>query len=179
MPRYLKKNLSLISFLFVPILYFWSPNWLGILGSMPYWPLFWLLPWSMLNGSFNGFFIGLSLGLILDAISPDISFTQVPGLALCGLWFGRFSPCENQIVGHFRYGLLCSIGSFFCGLLYMLQILIKNFSDNNLFVYFPSIQNIMAQVFVTGLFAPLFCSWLWKLFKSTKEKRFLVSLSKK
>ena len=64
MGKYLKKKISIISFLFIPIVYFWDPNWLEFLGVQPYWPLFWLLPWSMIYGSFNGLIIGLFLGLI-------------------------------------------------------------------------------------------------------------------
>ena len=113
MGKYFKKKISLISFLFIPIVYFWDPNWLEFLGVQPYWPLFWLLPWSMIYGSFNGLIIGLFLGLILDSLSLDSSFTQIPGLVLCGIWFGKLSISNNIFVGHFRFGLICSIASFF------------------------------------------------------------------
>ena len=173
MIKFFAKNLSIISFLLIPILNYFAPNWLIFLGSHPYWPLFWLLPWSMMHGSLHGLIVGFSLGITLDAIGPDISYTQIPGLALCGLWFGRFKTCSNFFVGHFRYGLICSIGTLLCGLIYFLQILINNFPNNSFIFYFPSIQNILAQLFVTGLFAPLFCSWLWRLFKSSKDKNFI------
>tara|TARA_B100000945_G_scaffold255633_1_gene212865 strand:- start:1460 stop:1987 length:528 start_codon:yes stop_codon:yes gene_type:complete len=172
MDQYLKKNLSFISFLFIPIVFFWHPNWLGILGIQPYWPLFWLLPWSMIHGSLSGLVVGLFLGLTLDSISPAISFTQIPGLILCGLWFGRISPNskKNVLVAHFRHGLICSIGSFLCSMIYFLQILIKNLPDNNFLLFYPSFKNVLAQIFLTGLFAPLICSQLLKLFKSSKKK---------
>ena len=41
-----------------------------------------------------------------------------------------------------------------------------NFLDNNFLVFIPSFQNILAEVFLTGLFAPLICSQLLRLFKS-------------
>ena len=173
MIKFFAKNLSIISFLLIPILNYFAPNWLIFLGSHPYWPLFWLLPWSMMHGSLHGLIVGFSLGITLDAIGPDISYTQIPGLALCGLWFGRFNESRNFFVGHFRYGLICSIGTLFCGLIYFLQIMIKNLSFKDFIFYFPSIQNIFAQVFVTSLFAPLFCSWLWRLFKYSKDKNFI------
>ena len=179
MNNYLKKNFCLISFIFIPILYLADINLLSILGSQPYWPLFWLLPWSMIHGSVNGSIVGLFLGLILDSIVSESSFTQIPGLVLCGIWFGRFSTCNNIVVGHLRYGLLCSIGSFLCGTIYFFQILIKNLPDYSLFFYFPSIKNILIQVLLTGIFAPLFCSRLLGLFKSTKQRRFLISLRRK
>ena len=106
------------------------------------------------------------LGLILDAVTLDSNFSQIPGLVLCGVWFGRIKIHSDLLVGHFRYGLICAFGSFLCGTLYFLQILFINFSDNNFLVFIPSVQNILAEVFLTGLFAPLICSQLLRLFKS-------------
>ncbi len=171
MGKFFNKNFSLISFLFVPIVYFWEPNWLAFFGVQPYWPLFWLLPWSMIYGPIDGLIVGLFLGLILDSLSPEISFTQIPGLVLCGIWFGKLSPLgnNNNLIFHFRFGLICSLASFLCGLLFFSQILIHNFSKNSISFYFPSISNIFAQVFITGLFAPLFCSLLLSIFKRSKE----------
>ncbi len=170
MNKFFKKKLSIIFFIFIQIIFLWHPNWLGFLGIQPYWPLFWLLPWSMLNGSINGLIFGFFLGLILDSLTVDNSFTQIPGLVLCGLWFGRLKIHGDLLVGHFRYGLICSIGSFLCGILYFIQILIKNFSDSTFLLFIPSLQNIFAEVFLTGLLAPLICSKLLRLFKFSKEK---------
>jgi len=164
-----RKKISIISFLFIPIVYFWDPNWSEFLGVQPYWPLFWLLPWSMIYGSIDGFIIGLFLGLVLDSISPDNSFSQIPGLVLCGIWFGNLNMSSNVFVGHFRYGLICSIASFLCSSLYFFQILMKNFSDHSIFIYLPSIKNIFAQIFITGLLAPLLCSSLYRLFQKSKK----------
>ena len=168
MDKYLKKKISLISFLFIPIVYYWDPHWLAFLGVQPYWPLFWLLPWAMLNGSIDGFIVGIFLGLILDSLSPDTSFTQIPGLALSGIWFGKLSITNKIFLGHFRYGLICSIASFLCSSLYLFQILLKNLSEYSINFYLPSIKNIFAQVFITGFLAPLLCSSLLILFKQSK-----------
>ena len=173
MIKFFSRNLSFIAFLFIPILFLWHPNWLGIAGIQPYWPLFWLLPWSMIHGSINGLIFGLFLGLILDSISFSNSFTQIPGLILCGIWFGRISKNSKFWIGHFRYGLICSIASFFCGILFLLQIFINNFSTNNFFFFYPSIKGITAQVLLTGLLAPLMCSQLLRLFKKSKDKSYL------
>ena len=178
MKKFFIKNLSLISFIFVPIIFLWHPNWLGFLGVQPYWPLFWLLPWSMINGSIQGLIFGLFLGLILDAVTLDNSFTQIPGLILCGLWFGRFRVNNDIFLGHFRHGLICSCGSFLCGTLYFLQIMFRNFSDSSFLLFIPSFQNIVAEVFLTGFFAPFICSQLLRIFKSSKEKR-IMNFSKK
>ena len=170
MNKFFKKKLSIISFIFIPIIFLWHPNWLGFSGIQPYWPLLWLLPWSMVNGSSNGLIFGLFLGLILDSVALNSNFTQIPGLMLCGVWFGRIKINSNILVGHFRYGLICCLGSFLCGSLYFLQILFRNYSDSSFLLFIPSFQNILAEVFLTGFFAPLICSQLLILFKSSKEK---------
>ena len=168
MYKFFIKNLPIVFFIFVPIIFLWHPSWLGFLGVQPYWPLFWLLPWSMINGSLNGLILGLFLGLILDSVTLDSNLTQIPGLVLCGFLFGRIKFHSDIIVGHFRYGLICSLGSILCGTIYFLQILVENFSDSNFLLFIPSIQNILAEVFLTGFFAPLICSQLFRVFKSLK-----------
>ena len=170
MKKYFKKNFSVISFFFVPIIFLWHPNWLGFIGIQPYWPLLWLLPWSILNGSINGLILGLFLGLILDALTLDSNFTQIPGLVLCGFLFGRVKLHSDILVGHFKYGLISSFGSFLCGTLYFLQILFKNFSNSTFLLFIPSIQNILGEVFLTGFLAPLICSQLLRIFKFTTRK---------
>jgi len=179
MNKFFTKKLSIISFFFIPIIFLWHPNWLGFLGIQPYWPLFWLLPWSMINGSINGLIFGLFLGLILDSLTLDNHFTQIPGLVLCGAWFGRIKIHNDILVGHFRYGLICSIASLLCGTLYFLQILFKNFSDSSLLLFISSAHNILAEVFLTGFFAPFICSQLLRIFKSSKEKNTIINFAKK
>ena len=170
MNKFFTKKLSLISFIFIPIIFLWHPNWLGILGVQPYWPLFWLLPWSILNGSINGLIFGLFLGLILDSLTLDDSFTQIPGLIFCGFLFGRIKLHSDILVGHFRYGLICSFGSFLCGTLNCIQILFSNFSEGNALILISSIKSILAQVFLTGFFAPFICSQLLRIFKFSRRK---------
>ena len=179
MKKIFQQKISTIFFLFVPIIFLWHPNWLGFLGNQPSWPLLWLLPWSMINGSINGFIFGLFLGLILDSISLDSNFTQIPGLILCGFLFGRVKIHRDILVGHFRYGLICSFGSFLCGSLYFFQILFKNFSYSSFLLLIPSLKNIVAEVFLTGFFAPLICSQLLRLFKSSREKSTIINFAKK
>jgi len=170
MNKFFKKKLSIIFFIIIPIIFLWHPNWLGFFRIQPYWPLFWLLPWSMINGSINGIICGLFLGLILDSVTLDSNFTQIPGLILCGILFGRIKLNSDILVGHFRYGLICSFGSFLCGTLYLLQILVRNFSDGNSLMFIPGVKNILAEVFLTGLFAPFICSQLIRMFKFSRRK---------
>ncbi len=179
MNKFLKKRISIIFYILIPIIFLWHPNWLGFSGIQPYWPLFWLLPWSMTNGSINGIVFGLFLGLILDSVTLDNNFSQIPGLIICGFWFGRIKIRSDFLVGHFRYGLVCVFGSFLCGSLYFLQILFKNFPDNNFLLYVPSFHNILAEVFLTGLFAPLICSQLLRLLKSFRPKSKTINLFKR
>ena len=170
MNKFFTKKLSIISFIFIPIIFLWHPNWLGFFGIQPYWPLFYLLPWSMTNGSINGIVFGLFLGLILDSLTLNNNFSQIPGLIFCGFLFGRIKLNSDCLVGHFRYGLICSLGSFLCGILYFLQILLKNSSDSNFLLFIPSVKNILAEVFLTGLLAPFFCSQLLRMFKFSRRK---------
>ena len=165
MNKFFTKKLPIVFFIFVPIIFLWHPNWLGFLGVQPYWPLFWLLPWSMIHGSIKGLIFGLFLGLILDSLTLDDSLTQIPGLIFCGFLFGRIKLRSYSLVGHFRYGLIVSFGSFLCGTIYFLQILFNNSPESAFLLFFPSIQNILAEVFLTGFFAPLMCSQILKIFK--------------
>ena len=179
MNKFFQNKISIIIYFLIPIIFLWHPNWLGFLGFQPSWPLLWLLPWSMINGSINGLILGLFLGLILDSITLDSNFTQIPGLILCGFWFGRIKVHNGNFVGHFRYGLICSFGSLLCGTLYFFQILFKNFSYGNFLLLTPSLKNILAEVFLTGLFSPLICSQLLRLFKSYREKNTIINFAKK
>ena len=105
--------------------------------------------------------------------------TQIPGLILCGVLFGRIKSHSGAFINHFRYGLICSFGSFLCGTLYFLQISLKNLSDSNFLLFIPSFQNILAEVFLTGFFAPFFCSQLFKLFKYSRDKNIMINFVKK
>ena len=167
MSKFFQKKISTIFCFLIPIIFLWHPSWLGFLGFQPSWPLLWLLPWSMINGPISGLILGLFLGLILDSLTLDSNYTQITGLIICGFWFGRIKIHTDILIGHFRYGLICSFGSFLCGTLYFLQILFKNFSDSSFLILIPSLQNILAEVFLTGFFAPLICSQLLRIFKSS------------
>ena len=179
MNKFFTKQLTLIIFFFIPIIFLWHPNWLGFLGIQPYWPLFWLLPWSMLNGPISGLIFGLFLGLILDSLTLNSNFTQIPGLMLCGVLFGRIKLHSDTLVGHFRHGLICTFGSFLCGTLYFLQILYQNLSDSTFLLFMTGVQNILAEVFLTAFFAPLICSQLLIIFKSTRDKSKIINFVKK
>ena len=165
MKLYKNKKLSVLTFLLIPILSFWNPSWVALLGYQPYWPIFWLLPWGIRYGSINTAFMGLILGLILDSINNDV-YTQIPGLVCCGFWFGKFSDLNRINFARLKFGLIACLGSLICGLILLIQIIFnvlikKQGIWSNSYV----IQIISAQVFLTGIYAPVFCSWLFYVFK--------------
>ena len=164
MKFYLNQYLSLLSFLIIPFVMFWNPSWLSLMGSQAYWPIFWLLPWSVINGPFKSMLVGFLLGLILDTIYADL-YTQIPGLMICGFWFGKVGSLNRFNGNSHHYGLTAAIGSLICGIIYFCQMIVKLLlEDIPLWVFAYGIQNIFAQVFLTSLLAPVFCKWLYFLF---------------
>ena len=163
MKIFLYKNLSLLTFLFIPLLFLWNPNFVKLMGVPPHWPIFWLFPWASIYGSFNGLLTGLSLGIILDSLNNDI-YTQIPGLLICGFWFGKISQYKSFDRNKFKYGLICSIGSLICNSLFFFQIIVNSFINKSNLIFSLGLKNIFAQVFLTGLIAPIICSWLFYIF---------------
>ena len=158
------QYLPTISFLIIPLLIHWNPSWLSLMGYQAYWPIFWLLPWALIHGPFKSMLLGFILGFILDTINADF-FTQIPGLMICGFWFGRVGSLNLSNNRPIQFGLTAAIGSLICGLIYYCQIVIKLLSENSPLWLFPyGIQNIFAQVLLTSLLAPVFCKWLYFLF---------------
>ena len=96
------KKMSIIFFIFVPIIFLWHPNWLGFLGVQPYWPLFWLLPWSMINGSINGLLVGIGddyPNLILYSKNADLKVGD----------FVSSSPASSLLPPNIPIGIVQSI----------------------------------------------------------------------
>ena len=161
----IKNNSSLLSFLLIPLLALWNPIWFSIMGVQPYWPIFWLLPWSILNGPINGLIIGFIIGMILDSINNDI-YTQVPGLLICGFWFGKLGTLKYR----YQYGLLASLGTLACGLIYFFQLILNNFQKNPDWLISFGLKNIFGQILLTGLFAPVLSIFLYKFFSKNLKK---------
>ena len=161
----IKNHYPLISFLLIPLLSLWNPIWLSVMEVQPYWPIFWLLPWSILNGPIKGLVTGFIIGIILDSINNDI-YTQVPGLLICGFWFGRLGDLKNK----YQYGLLASLGSLICGLFYFFQIIFFSHHNNPSWLLSFGLKNIFGQILLTGLFAPVFCTSLYFLFLNNFKK---------
>jgi len=164
MKTYHNQYLSLISFLIIPLVIFWNPSWLSLMGAQAYWPIFWLLPWALIHGPFKSVLIAFLLGFMLDTINADL-YTQIPGLMICGFWFGKVGSLNQFNNSPLQLGLTAAIGSLICGVIYICQMFVKLSLDNSPFLLFSyGIQNIFAQVFLTSLLAPVFCKWLYFLF---------------
>ena len=165
MKFYLNQHLSLISFLIIPLVISWNPSWFSLLGYQAYWPMFWLLPWAILHGPYKSMLLGFLLGFSLDTINADL-YTQIPGLMICGFWFGKVGYLNQFNNTPFQFGLTAAIGSLICGLIYICQMVVKLRPENSLlWLYSFGFQNIFAQVFLTGILAPVFCRWLYFLFR--------------
>ena len=160
----LNQYTSLISFLLIPLLIFWNPSWLSLMGYQAYWPIFWLLPWALINGPFKSLLIGFLLGFILDTINADL-YTQIPGLMICGFWFGKVGSLNYFHSTPLQFGLTAAIGSLICSLIYFFQMVVNLFfNESPVWLFSYGVQNIFAQVLLTGLLAPVFCKWLYILF---------------
>ena len=164
MKFYLNQYLSLLSFLIIPFVIFWNPSWLSLMGHQAYWPIFWLLPWALIHGPFKSMLLGFLLGFILDTINADL-FTQIPGLMICGFWFGKVGSLNQFNQGPLQFGLTAAIGNLLCGVIYFCQMIVKLLLENSPLWFFSyGVQNIFAQVLLTSLLAPVFCKWLYFLF---------------
>ena len=167
MKFYLNQYLSHISFL-IPLVIYWNPSWLSLMGFQAYWPIIWLLPWALNHGPFKSMLTGFLLGFILDTVNADLC-TQIPGLMICGFWFskvGRLNQFNNSPI---QFGLSAAIGSLICGVIYFCQMIVKVLSGNTpLWLFSYGVQIIFAQIFLTSLLAPFFCKWIYLFFRKNK-----------
>ena len=168
----LNQYLIPISFLILPLLIHWNPSLFSLMGYQAYWPIFWLLPWALIHGPFKSMILGFILGFILDTINADF-YTQIPGLMICGFWFGKVGRLNQFNNSTFQFGLLAALGTLMCGLIYFCQMAVKFLLDNSpLWLFSYAVQNICAQVLLTSLLAPVFCKWLYFLF--SKKNKFKI-----
>nr|WP_320666798.1 rod shape-determining protein MreD [Prochlorococcus sp. MIT 1307] len=156
------------SALAVPLLTFLSPSWFSLMGVGPSWSVLWLLPWALVNGPNSGSLAGFSLGLILDAISIGDG-THVPVLILLGFWWGRIGRRDLLIDSNFSLGCLAWIGSVVLGISFWIQFSLTHIGRQEVLFNSWSLHTILCQAILTGLLAPLACTWLLTLFKGPKS----------
>ena len=137
---------------------FYSPTWITLFGVSPCWVILWLLPWSLKNGESSGVVSGLFLGQLLDVISLG-NASHIPSLVALGFWWGRLGRKGAPIRKNLVFGLLSIIGTILFGLSLWLQTMI--FEPFKSFFSVWGIQTLLAQSFITGLLAPLICTWIF------------------
>ena len=150
----------------VPILTFFSPSFISLFGVSPCWVVLWLLPWSLKKGEFSAVFAALLFGLLLDGISLS-GASHVPILIILGFWWGRLGRKGSQIKQSFLLGLLSWVGTLLFGLSLWFQTILIDQSD--LSFVFWGLHTLLAQSFITALFAPLLCSWMLLILRSSKS----------
>ena len=171
MKYYLNQSINLASFLIIPLVSFLNPPWFSLMGYQSYWPIFWLLPWSIIYGPFKSMLLGFLLGLTLDTINADF-YSQIPGLMICGFWFGKVGQSNQFNKTPIQFGFTAALGSLICGIIYFGQIVVKLLLENStLWIFSYGVQYIFAQVFLTCLLAPVFCKWLYLLFSRKNKLR--------
>ena len=146
-----------------------APSWLSLGGVRPSWGVLWLLPWAVESGPLLGLLAGISIGLVLDAISL-LGITHVPAFLLLGFWWGRLgmkgSPIENSL----NFGFLAWIGSVVVAISLFAQQLLKLKAPAELFISW-SWHTVLAKSIITGLLAPVACSWVVLLLRRNRSSQ--------
>ncbi len=164
MKRLARKDLIWASIFLVPFFTLASPQWLGLLGVNPCWPILWLLPFALEKGPFSGAVGALCLGFVVDGISLG-GATQIPVLIGLGFWWGRIGVLAPQIQYSLNLGLLAWIGSVIFGISLWAQALFLSSSESLLLEW--GVKTLLSQAIITGLIAPLICSWLLLRWRKT------------
>ncbi len=148
----------------LPFLTLISPNWLKIYGVSPCWPIFWLLPYSLKNGPVRGVVAGILLGLLMDSFTiGGASF--VPSFFLLSFLWGVYGLQKTQIEFKLNLGLMAILGTTCVSFsIWIQKIYLQSFLIDKLFNNW-AIHTLISEVTITGLLAPLFCSWLLRSYK--------------
>ena len=148
----------------LPFLTLISPNWLTIYGVSPCWPIFWLLPFSLQNGPVKSLLAGLLLGLLMDSFTMG-GASFIPSFLLLSFWWGGYGLQKKTIELSLNLGLMAILGTAFVSVsIWIQKISFQSFLIDKLFNNW-AIHTLVAEVTITGLLAPIFCSWLLLLYK--------------
>ncbi len=168
MRRFNKKLCYQFLAILVPLLTFFSPTWISLVGVGPRWAELWLLPWALQEGPFAGAFAGFLLGLTLDSMNLGFS-TTIPSLIFLGYWWGRLGKKDTYVDKFFVLGCLAWLGTLISGLSIWVQeiFLVQG-------IYTPifniwAFQTVLAGAIMTGLIAPIVCSNIIKFFFKGKS----------
>ena len=159
-----KKKLIVFTSICLPTFIILTPDWLKINGISPCWPVIWLLPFSIKNSPWKSLIVAISLGIFIDSFTiSDASY--VPSLFFLSLIWSQYGLHNQKIELFLSIGLMAIFGTAFVGIsIWIQKIILYRSLRNNLF-HSWSIYVIIAEVIITGLVAPLFCSWLFRIYK--------------
>ncbi len=162
--KFHKRSLWIASGCLVPFLNLFAPSFLSLSGVGPSWAVLWLLPGGLIYGSTSGVVAGICLGLSLDGISLG-GASHIPALVGLGYWWGRLGRRGRPIEQSFILGLLALIGTFFLGFSLWAQTLFLQYLEIGLVINYWGLHTLLAQAIITGLLAPMICSWLLLLWR--------------
>ena len=155
--------------LYFPIALFVSPillicpvRVLSIQGISPCWPVIILLPFALELGPLIGLFSGLILAICLDSFTLG-GASYIPSLLLLGWWWGCVGKRYRKIRLGLNLGLFAVIGTACVGSsIWVQQYFSYGFYAIQFFHWFNSwaFHTLIAEVIITGLIAPIACSWL-------------------
>ena len=160
----------LVSGLYVPILYLWSPKWLTLQGVGPSWAVLWLLPWVLDKNKISGLFDGFCLGLLLDAISVG-SASQIPALMFLGYWWSSDKRKNTPLELSLNLGLHALLGSMISGLTIWAQRFFLGALEASPWLHGWALHTLFAQSILTGLLAPIICSWILLTRRAPKQAK--------
>tara|TARA_Y100001968_G_C19423524_1_gene753099 strand:+ start:988 stop:1476 length:489 start_codon:yes stop_codon:yes gene_type:complete len=160
----------LVSGLYVPILYLWSPKWLSLQGVGPSWAVLWLLPWVLDKNKISGLFDGFCLGLLLDSISIG-SASQIPALMFLGHWWSSDKRNNPPLELSLNLGLYAFLGSIISGLSIWVQICFLGAFQISPWFHGWAFHTLLSQSILTGLLAPLVCSWILLTRRAPKQAK--------
>ncbi len=154
----------------IPFLTLMSPNWLKIYGVAPCWPIFWLLPFSIKNGPYRAVLACTFMGILMDSFTLG-GASYIPSFMLLSFWWGNYGRQKQKIELSLNIGLMAILGTAFVSFSIWIQtISFQSFLIDKSFNNW-AIHTLVAEVVITGLLAPLFCSWLLLPFEKTKVKQ--------
>ena len=168
MSKYQFRTIVLASAIGVTLLRLIAPSSFLLMGIGPCWELLWLLPWALTEGPISGALAGCSLGLILDAIGLGDG-TEIPALVLLGFWWGWLGRRSPPIEKSWSLGLLAWLGSIFVGLSFWLQLWFFQMRGDQMSFHAWAFHTIFGQSILTGLLAPIACSWLLIILRRSKS----------
>ncbi len=161
------RPICVASGLLLPFLFFANPPWLTLMGVGPCWAVLWLLPWALVDGPKSAAIAGMLLGCLLDGMTLGDA-TYIPSLLCLGLWWGNLGVRREPFERRLNLGLLAWLGSCWVGITLWLQFVLRNHEEPSQWLGSWGFSTVLAQSLLTGLIAPIFCSFILLFFRKQK-----------